>query len=33
MPLSMLEKYARAKKPNTGQSMLRKYKKDVGEIC
>jgi hypothetical protein len=31
--VSMLEKYVGAKKPNTGWSLLHKYKKDVGEIC
>jgi hypothetical protein len=29
---SMLEKYGGAKKPNTGQSLLRKYRSNVGEI-
>jgi hypothetical protein len=29
----MLEKYGGAKKPNTGCSVLRKYKTYVGEIC
>jgi hypothetical protein len=30
---SMLEKYVGAKKPNTGRSLLHKYKKDVRDIC